>query len=73
MRGLGEFDISTAVPNNQQTEFGKVPVADAAQLLFLDCLHSEKQEHRFLLLQCQAPPRALLLHLLVYHWIEKTP
>jgi hypothetical protein len=29
---------------------------DAAQLLFLSCLHSEKQECRFLLLQCQPLP-----------------
>jgi hypothetical protein len=28
---------------------------DAEQLLLLNCLHSEKQEHRFLLLQCHTP------------------
>jgi hypothetical protein len=42
MRSLGEFDVSTAVPNNRQSEFGIEPAADAAQLLFLNCLHSDK-------------------------------
>jgi hypothetical protein len=38
-----------------QAEIGTAPAAEeenAAQLLLLSCLHSEKQECRFLLLQC---------------------
>jgi hypothetical protein len=50
-----------------QAEIGTAPAIEkgnAAQLLFLGCLSSEKQECRFLLLQCHAPPPELLLHLL---------
>jgi hypothetical protein len=32
---------------------------NAEQLLLLNCLFSEKQEHRFLLLQCQVLPENL--------------
>jgi hypothetical protein len=42
-----------------QAEIGTAPATEevsAEQLLFLSCLCSEKQEHRFLLLQCHAPP-----------------
>jgi hypothetical protein len=48
MRNLGELDISTVVLNDLQAEFGTAPAAEeskrqnAAQLLFLSCLHSEK-------------------------------
>jgi hypothetical protein len=52
-----------------QAEIGTVLAAEeenAEQLLFLSCLPSEKQEHRFLLLQCHSPPQEMLLHL-VYH------
>jgi hypothetical protein len=48
MRSLLELDISSTVPNCQKAEFGMAPAAEeserqnAAQLLFLNCLHSEK-------------------------------
>jgi hypothetical protein len=58
------------VLNDLQAEFGKAPAAEererqnAAQLLFLSCLHSERErerererESRFLLLQCHTTPR----------------
>jgi hypothetical protein len=39
------------------TCFSKIGTApEAEQLFLLSCLHSEKQECRFLLLQCHAPP-----------------
>jgi hypothetical protein len=51
MRSLWELDISTAVLNDLQAEFGTAPATEesekakgstAAQLLFLSCLHSKK-------------------------------
>jgi hypothetical protein len=47
------------------SEIGTDP--EAEQLHLLSCLRSEKQEHRFLLQQCHAPPREPLLHQPVYH------
>jgi hypothetical protein len=46
LRSLWELNISTAVPNNRQAEFGwhglsLRRVQNAAQLLFLSCLSSE--------------------------------
>jgi hypothetical protein len=47
MRSLRELDISTVVLNDLQAEFGMAPAAEesqrqnAAQLLFLSCLHSD--------------------------------
>jgi hypothetical protein len=38
------------------------------QLCLLSCLHSEKQEHSFLLLYSHAPPHELLAHS-VYYWV----
>jgi hypothetical protein len=62
------------VLSDLQAEFGMAPAAEesekqnAAQLLFLSCLLQRSRE-QVLLLQCHDPPRELLLHLLVYHWI----
>jgi hypothetical protein len=48
IRSLWKLVISTAVPNNQQAEFGTASAAEvskvqnAEQLLFLSCLSSEK-------------------------------
>jgi hypothetical protein len=41
---------------------------ETEQLFLLSCLSSAKEEHRFLLLQCYAPPQEPLLHH-VYHWV----
>jgi hypothetical protein len=42
------------------SEIGTAP--EAAHLFLLSCLSSEKQERRFLLLQCHTPPQELLFH-----------
>jgi hypothetical protein len=55
-------DISTAVPVT-----GRLSLK--CSIAVFPKLGSEKWEHRFLLLQCHAPPQELLLHLLVYHWV----
>jgi hypothetical protein len=69
------------VLNDLQAEFGKAPAAEererqnAAQLLFLSCLHSERERERegeragFSCYNVTPLPGELLLHLLVYHWI----
>jgi hypothetical protein len=45
------------------TCFSEIGMAlEAEQLFLLNCLCSEKQVHRFILLQCHAPPQELLLH-----------
>jgi hypothetical protein len=44
----------------QLTRFSEIDTdREEKQLFPLSCLLSEKQEHRFLLLQCHAPPESL--------------
>jgi hypothetical protein len=42
------------------SEIGTAP--EAERLFLLSCLHSEKQECRFFLLQWHTPPQELLFH-----------
>jgi hypothetical protein len=62
-------DISTVVLNILQAEFGTAPAteeskkAQCSSAAFPKLLCSEKQEHRFLLLQCHTPPWRTVAHL----------
>jgi hypothetical protein len=67
MRSLQELDINTVVLNDLQAEFGMAPAAEesqmqnAAQLLFLSCLHADVEvgsQVSLVTMSCSSPRTA---------------
>jgi hypothetical protein len=65
------------VHNDLQAEFDTAPAAEGVKAkcstaAFPKLFMVIEVESRCLLLQCHVPPPELLLHLLVYHWLQRT-